>query len=124
MATQLEILGGLRVAVCAADGPVLARETDINDFIGEVWGIEAEWLALPVSRLSPDFFVLKTGLAGATTQKFVNYRIGLAIIGDVNAAITVSDALRDYVREANAGRAIWFTPDMAALQARLEALTS
>ena len=84
MATQLEILGGLRVAVCAADGPVLARETDINDFIGEVWGLEAEWLALPVSRLSPDFFVLKTGLAGATTQKFVNYRIGLAIIGDVS----------------------------------------
>jgi len=101
MATQLEILGGLRVAVCAADGPVLARETDINDFIGEVWGLEAEWLALPVSRLSPDFFVLKTGLAGATTQKFVNYRIGLAIIGDVSAAIAASDALGGYVREAN-----------------------
>lgn len=124
MATQLEILGGLRVAVCDADGPVLACEADINDFIGEAWGLEAEWLALPVSRLSPDFFVLKTGLAGATSQKFVNYRIGLAIIGDVTAAITASDALRDYVREANAGRAIWFTPDRAGLQARLEALTS
>jgi hypothetical protein len=124
MGTQLEILGGLRVAVCDADGPVLAREADINDFIGEVWGLEAEWLALPVSRLSPDFFVLKTGLAGATTQKFVNYRIGLAIIGDVSAAIAASDALRDYVREANAGRAIWFAPDMAVLQARLETLTS
>lgn len=124
MATQLEILGGLRVAVCDAEGRVLARETDINDFIGEAWGLEAEWLGLPVSRLSPDFFVLKTGLAGATTQKFVNYRIGLAIIGDVSGAIAASDALRDYVREANAGRAIWFASDMAGLRARLEALTS
>ena len=38
------------------------------------------------ARLSPDFLRLSTGLAGDVLQKFVNYGLRVAIVGDVSAA--------------------------------------
>ena len=52
-------------------------------------------------------------------QKFVNYRMGLAVIGDISAHTAVSAALADFVWEANRGRRLWFLPDLDALSARL-----
>nr|WP_316629511.1 DUF4180 domain-containing protein [uncultured Brevundimonas sp.] len=75
-----------------------------------------------VSRLGADFLKLRTRLAGETTQKFVNYRIGLAVIGDISPAVADSDALRDYVRESNRGQQVWFLPNLSALKAALDEL--
>lgn len=122
MDTTIEIWGGVRVAICAEDGPLLASERDISGFLGDALGHEAQWLALPVSRLGEDFLKLRTRLAGETMQKFVNYRIGLAVIGDISQAVAASDALRDYVRECNRGQQVWFRPDLPALNAALEGL--
>lgn len=119
MSDELKMLAGRPVFVCAPGGPVIAAEADAVDLMGALWGIEADWVALPVSRLSPDFLRLRTGLAGAVIQKFVTYRQRLALVGDISAEVAASDALRDFVRESNAGGQVWFTPDLAALEARL-----
>lgn len=119
MADELKTLAGHAVFVCAPDGPVLASEADAVDLIGSLWGIEAEWVALPVARLSPGFLTLRTGLAGAVIQKFVTYRLRLAILGDISAEVAVSPALADFVRESNSGDRVWFVNDPAALEARL-----
>jgi len=42
--------------------------------------VERGGLVLDENDLTPDFFDLKTGLAGQVLQKFVNYRTKLAII--------------------------------------------
>ena len=42
--------------------------------------VERGGLVLDERDLAPDFFDLKTGLAGQVLQKFVNYRTKLAII--------------------------------------------
>ena len=42
--------------------------------------VEGGGLVLDEKNLSPDFFDLKTGLAGQVLQKFVNYRTKLAVI--------------------------------------------
>lgn len=47
-------------------------------------------------------------LAGEIVQKFVYYRLNLAVVGDVSAHVEASTALRDFVREANRGRHLWF----------------
>jgi len=52
-------------------------------------------------------------------QKFVSYGYRVAIVGDIEAHLSASAALRDFVRESNAGRHVWFLPDDAALEARL-----
>ncbi|HAL07266.1 MAG TPA: DUF4180 domain-containing protein [Brevundimonas sp.] len=117
---RVETWNGSSVAVCETEGPLLVTPDDINDFLSLALETNADWLALPVGRLSEDFFRLSTRLAGETAQKFVNYRVGLAIIGDIASHIAASDALADYVRESNRGRAVWFAPDLSALR-RLEA---
>jgi hypothetical protein len=42
--------------------------------------IAAGGLVLDESQLGPDFFDLRTGLAGEVLQKFTNYRARLAIV--------------------------------------------
>ena len=103
----------------AADGPVISTSDDASDLIGDAWSDDASLIAIPVARLDPAFFVLGTGLAGSITQKLANYRLQLAVIGDITALLATSEALRAYVREANRGEQVWFLPDDAALQDRL-----
>ena len=112
-------LHGTLVLICAEDGPPLASERDANDFLGAAWAAEATMVAIPVARLDPAFFRLSTRLAGEVAQKFVNYRIRLAIIGDISTQCAQSKALRDFVHESNQGQALWFVRDIAALDARL-----
>jgi hypothetical protein len=39
---------------------------------------------IPAQRLDPDFFRLRTGVAGEFVQKFVTYRLRLAVVGNVS----------------------------------------
>jgi hypothetical protein len=116
---ELKKLGVHTVLLCAEEGPRLSSEADALDLIGGLWGLEVDWLALPVARLGEDFLRLRTGLAGAVIQKFVTYRVRLAIVGDLSAQLSESDALRDFVRESNEGAHVWFVSDLAALEDRL-----
>ena len=68
-------------------------------------GAAAGRVAIPVARLDPAFFQLATRLAGEVAQKFVNYRIRLAIVGDISPQCAQSKALRDFVHESNQGQA-------------------
>ncbi|MGE7469528.1 DUF4180 domain-containing protein [Bosea sp. NPDC003192] len=108
-------VAGRRILVCASAGAALAKLGDANDFLAEAWAQEVDMLAIPAARLGEDFFDLRTGLAGEIGQKFANYRMPLAIIGDLTQWIAKSRAFRDYVREANAGSGLWFVADQAAL---------
>jgi hypothetical protein len=112
-------LGGLRAFVCAADGPLLARERDAVDLIGEALGAGARLVVVPTARLGPGFFDLRTRLAGEILQKFVNYGFRVAVLGDISAEVARSEALRDFVRESNRGSTVWFLPDLESLRTRL-----
>lgn len=83
------------------DGPIVSRDGDINDLISAGWDAQADRLVIPVSRLSPDFFRLSTGLAGAVLQKCTNYNFRVAIVGDISAYTEKSGPLRDFVYESN-----------------------
>lgn len=110
---------GLSVFTVAPAGPPLASEADARDLIGQAIGAGAGVIAIPVGRLAPSFFDLKTREAGLFIQKIVNYRMRVAFIGDLSAEIARSAALGDFVRESNRGEAVWFVADQAALAARL-----
>ncbi len=105
------------VFFCPPDGAPLASERDAVDLIGAAG--DAGWVAIPAQRLDPAFFSLSNGLAGAFLQKFVTYGLRVAIVGDIDAHTAASGALRDFVRESNAGERLWFVPSAAALTARL-----
>ncbi len=111
------------MVICAPDGPKLCDERDATDLIGTAFGHQAEWVVVPVERLSDDFFTLSTRLAGLVIQKFVNYRMRLVVVGDISARLADSATLRDFVRETNRGRQVWFVTDLAELDARLASST-
>lgn len=73
-------------------------------------------------QLDKSFFRLSTGLAGEVLQKFVNYQMKLAIVGDFSGY--TSEPLRDFIRESNEGRQICFQPDEEAALAWLERTAS
>lgn len=118
-ATLLEC-EGRRLLVAADEGPPLGSARDAVDLIGDALGQRAEVIVLPASRLDPEFLRLRSGLAGEFIQKVINYRLKLAVLGDLSPAIAASDALRDFVREASRGHDVVFAPDLPALLARLD----
>ncbi|MFT3710482.1 MAG: DUF4180 domain-containing protein [Archangium sp.] len=120
-APRVEVVGSKRVLFVSTEGPLLAAERDVLDLIGATFGQEIDTVAIPAARLGPDFFSLRSGLAGAVTQKFVNYQLRLAIVGDVSTHVRASDAFRDWVIESNRGRQLWFVADQAELISRLSA---
>ena len=101
-------------------GPPLDTTT-ANDLLGEAWGAEAELVIVPVERLANGFLDLSTRIAGEVIQKFTNYRMRLAFVGDIAARVEASRSLRDFVYESNKGSQVWFLNDRAALEARLAA---
>ena len=56
--------------------------------------------------LTPNFFKLRTQLAGEILQKFVTYSMHLAIVGDFS--IYSSRSLQDFIRESNRAGTIIF----------------
>ncbi len=112
---------GVRMLSLAEDGAPIADEAAATELVGRVFEHDATWVVVPVSRLDPRFFQLSTGLAGQVVQKLVNYRIKLAVIGDISGYLAASNPLRDYVRETNRGRDTWFLADLSELDGRLAA---
>ena len=120
----LHEFGRQRVLLYDADEPPVNGERRAADLIGEALGERATLLALPVGMLDPAFFRLRSGLAGAITQKLVNYRLKLAVIGDITAHLDASGALRDWVRECERGGDVLFVPNFDALVTRLGGTTT
>jgi hypothetical protein len=56
-------------------------------------------MILNKSSIIEDFFDLKTKLAGEVLQKFINYKIKLAIVGDFSGYTSMS--LKAFIAESN-----------------------
>ena len=109
---------GVPVLVCSDEGPAIAGPQDALDVIGAAFS-RVEVVAVPAHRFDERFFDLRTGLAGEVMQKFVNYRLRLAVVGDISGHVADSTALRDLVYESNRGRHIWFVADLGELDTHL-----
>ena len=109
----------VRVLVCKDQGSVVTSERDVNTLVSAAWEHSASMIALPVTRLTEDFFRLSTRIAGEIAQKFVNYNLRLAVVGDISRWVAASKSLHDFVYEANRGQNIWFVDDMDDLERRL-----
>ena len=114
-------VGGSKAAVLAAEGPLLRGEQDALDILGDLYGTETEIVVIPVSRVDPEFWQLRTGRLGGFIQKLVNYRQRVAFVGDLQAEVARSDALRDFVQESNRSAEVCFATELAELEARATA---
>lgn len=116
---SIETVGRTTIALYPPDAPVLASEAGSLDVIGALYGSGAELVVFEVEQLAPAFFDLRTGLAGAILQKFQNYGLRVAILGDISPHTASSTALADFVRETTRRGEVLFLADTEALAGRL-----
>ena len=102
---KMQTINGVLVAVL--DAETLRTEQDALDRIGEISYVhQADRVVIPAEALDPAFFQLRSGLAGAILQKFVNYGVRVAIVGDFLGY--TSKALQDFIRESNQWKQVYF----------------
>jgi hypothetical protein len=72
-------MNGAHKILVAADAGISIRSfSDISDALGACFGTEG--LILTETDLVREFFDLRTGLAGELFQKFINYKVRVAIV--------------------------------------------
>jgi elongation factor Ts len=113
--SKLVAIGNERIFEISPHGPKLRDDRDAVDLINAAWSGGATIIALPVERLSTDFFPLSTRKAGTILQKFSNFGTRVAIVGDISSELSRSSALRDFVYESNHRGQVVFVPDFEAL---------
>jgi uncharacterized Fe-S cluster-containing radical SAM superfamily protein len=121
MTENLVVIEGRRVFVCSTEGAFLGGAQAAVDLIGQARSSGAEMVAVPIERLDPEFFQLRTGMAGEFLQKFVTYQLPIAIVGDTSDYAAQSKALRDFIHESNEHDAIWFLASTDELWSRIKA---
>ncbi|MBW5446429.1 DUF4180 domain-containing protein [Cohnella sp. CFH 77786] len=101
--------GGGTIAVVSGSEIVIGDVQSALDLIATAsYETGCDRIVIPKSLISENFFDLKTGLAGEILQKFINYRVKIAIVGDLSAH--PSQSLRDFIYESNNGKDIYFLP--------------
>jgi len=117
--TQVVLRNDRALLICDEAGPLIDSVQGALDVIGQAWGHRIDLVVIPVGRLSDDFFILHTGLAGDVLQKFVSYQLPVAIVGSITSWTAASSALTAFVSESNNGRHVWFLDDLDQVDARL-----
>ncbi|EMT53054.1 MULTISPECIES: DUF4180 domain-containing protein [Brevibacillus] len=101
--------GGADVAIVSSSEIVIEDVQSALDLIATVhYETGCDRIILNKSLVSESFFDLKTRLAGEILQKFINYRVKLAIVGDFS--VYSSKSLKDFIYESNNGKDIFFLP--------------
>jgi hypothetical protein len=122
VAATLREIEGERCLIVDHGGPVVRDAEGARRLVEEALSNRATLIAVPVGRLGPAFFQLRSGLAGEMLQKAANYGLKFAVVGDVSGHVAGSSALRDLVVESGRGRSLFFVADLPALAERLAAL--
>lgn len=95
------------IAVVYSEEIVICDSQSALDFIMSVsYNTGCNKIILNKAALSEEFFKLKTGIAGEVLQKFINYHVKIAFIGDFS--IYSSKSLKDFIYESNKGKDIFF----------------
>ncbi len=98
------------IAEVLGEGMLITSTQDAVDLLGNLYYQDLDRVILHEKHLSPDFFDLKNGIAGDILQKFSNYRVRLAIVGDFEKHD--SKSVRDFIRESNRGRQLSFVSSL------------
>lgn len=97
---------GESIAEITPGSEIISRPDEMLEIMTEAGYNGCIGLIVHDKSLHRDFFDLKTGVAGEILQKFSNYRMKLAVIGDFS--VFKSKSLKDFIRESNSRGTICF----------------
>ncbi|WP_002147638.1 DUF4180 domain-containing protein [Bacillus cereus] len=110
------VIGGINIAIIRNDTVVISDVQSALDLMATVqYEVDAKRIIIHKSLISESFFDLKTRLAGEILQKFINYRVKIAIVGDFS--MYTSKSLKDFIYECNKGNDIFYlTTEQQAIE--------
>lgn len=95
-----------KIAELISEDTLIKNIEDGLDLLGTLYYQGFDKIIMYEKNITPDFFDLKNGMAGEILQKFSNYRVRLAIVGDFSKYS--SKSVNDFIYESNKGRQINF----------------
>ena len=108
---------GIKIAELIPGSEDVSGPDDLLDIMADAGYHDSNRIVIHEESLPEDFFDLRTGLAGEILQKFSNYRVRLAVVGDFTEI--ESKSLRDFIRESNNRRIINFVKSLQEALSRL-----
>lgn len=107
MKIKTVINNGQKIAVVSSDGKLIKDVQSALDLIMTVtYETQADKVVINKENIIEDFFILSTCLAGEVLQKFITYKVNVAIYGDYSKY--TSKPLKDFIYESNKGKNIFF----------------
>ncbi|MFC5472116.1 DUF4180 domain-containing protein [Cohnella suwonensis] len=105
--------GASKVAVVECGEVLISSVQDALDFMATVrYEADCHKIVIGKEAIAEPFFDLSTRLAGEILQKFVNYGVQIAIVGDFGGYS--SKSLKDFIYESNHGKNAFFLPDVSS----------
>ena len=102
MDSTLKSLNGIDFIDLTEGDSNISRETDLNELLSLCYYHNSNLILMSEKNLSEQFFNLKSGLAGASMQKFANYQAKVAILLPHDAE--KSERFKELMYEMNQSR--------------------
>lgn len=109
---------GKKVAEIISSTGTIKDPEALLDIMADAAYHDSSRIVIHTESLPEDFFNLRSGLAGEILQKFSNYRVRLAVVGDFDNI--ESKSLRDFIRESNNRGIINFVKSLEEALSRLD----
>ncbi|HEX7673462.1 MAG TPA: DUF4180 domain-containing protein [Bdellovibrio sp.] len=111
MTTLVHDKDGTKIVEVFGEGIFIRSPQDAVQLMMDIAAEGCRKIILHQENITPEFFDLKSRLAGEILQKFANYSIQLAIVG--NFVDVKSESLRAFIIESNRGRHVFFANEFA-----------
>ena len=100
-----------KVIEVVSDDIIIYSEQDALDLMANIGYLyDSRKIILHTYNLCEDFFILQSEMAGSVMQKFSNYRVQAAIVGEIKRN---SESLKAFIRESNRTGQVIFTDDVS-----------
>jgi hypothetical protein len=117
MEIEIKDINGGSVAEIKSDDIVITNAQDALDLMADCGYQGADKIIIHEKNIVNDFFDLKTKLAGDILQKFSNYKVQLAIVGDFTKF--TSKSLKDFIFESNKTGRVFFVASVDEAKMKL-----
>jgi len=99
MRIETHLVDSIKIAEVISDDLIIRNMQDGLDLLGNLYYDGFDGIIIHAKNITPDFFDLRTGIAGELLQKYSNFRIRLAVVGDFTKFS--SKSMKAFIFESN-----------------------
>ena len=99
MKIETHKVNDIKIAELISIDIIIKTTDDGLDLLGNLYYQGFDRVIIQEKNITPEFFELTNGIAGEILQKFSNYRVRLAIVGDFSQY--PGKSIKDFIFESN-----------------------